>query len=80
LLRPVRVSVLCQVLARDLIGKSFVRFGEFDELRVGFFLSLILRELDFVRVAMRSQVSNKRGVDGVDGWRDISHNCNESFL
>jgi hypothetical protein len=52
LLRPVRVPVLGQVIARDLIGKSLVRFGEFDKLGVGFFLSLIFRELDFVRVAM----------------------------
>lgn len=60
LLRPVRVPVLCQVLARDLVGKCLVRFGEFDELRVGFFLSLILRELDFVRVAMRLHKSATR--------------------
>jgi len=54
LLRSIGVSVLCQVLSCDFVGERFVGFCKIDIFRFGFLFSLIVGELDFVRVAALS--------------------------
>jgi hypothetical protein len=51
LLRSIGISILCQVLSCNLIGKGFVGFCKIDIFRFGFLFSLVVGELDLIRVA-----------------------------
>ena len=51
LLRSIRVSILCQVLSCHLIGECLVGFCKVDIFRFGFLFSLVVGELNFVRMA-----------------------------
>jgi hypothetical protein len=73
LLRSIGVSVLCQILSCDLVGECLVGFCKIDIFRFGFLFSLIVGELDLIRVATLSALAERKNIE----W---TYNCSESFL
>jgi len=63
LLGSIGVSILCQVLSCDLVGECLVGFCKIDVFRFGFLFSLVVGELDFVRVATLSVLVDHKSIE-----------------
>ena len=64
LLGSIGVSVLCQVLSGNLVGECLVGFCKIDIFRFGFLFSLVIGELDFIRVAKLSALARYKSTEG----------------